>query len=181
MKFTPLLMAATAALSLSACMAMDSNGDGMADTTAAAMDMTPEQAMPYVAMSGSSDLFEIQSSQMHHQQGRSPRLHQFASMMIEHHTRMSAQTMAAARAAGLSPPPPMLMPMHQQMLDRLRPLRGAAFDREYKRLQTMSHEMALRLQQNHAKDGDTPQLRSNAAAATPIVQGHLNEIRGIRL
>lgn len=180
MKLTHLLMAGAAALSLSACMSMDTNGDGMGDTTVAA-DMTPEQAMPYVAMSGSSDLFEIESSRMHHQQGSNRQLHAYAQTMIDHHTRLSAQTMAAARAAGLNPPPPMLMPMHREMLDRLRPLRGAAFDREYKRQQEMSHEMALRLQQNYANNGDTPQLRSNAQAAVPVVQGHLNQIRAIRL
>lgn len=182
MKLNHLLMAGAAAMSLSACMAMDGTGDGMAGAASAeAMDMTPEQATPYLAMSASSDLFEIQSSQMHHQQGQSPPLHQFASTMIEHHTRLSAQTIAAARAAGLTPPPPALLPMHQEMLDRLRPLRGAAFDREYKRLQTTSHEMALRLQQNYAQSGDTPQLRTNAAAAVPIVQGHLDQVRSIRI
>lgn len=182
MKFGTILTAGVAAISLSACMATDTNGDGMTTTADAdAGDMTPENGMAYVAMSGSSDMFEIESSRLHHAQGQNRQLHAYAQRMIDHHTQMSAQTIAAARAAGMSPPPPMLMPMHQQMIDRLRPLRGAAFDREYKRQQTMSHEMALRLQRNYASSGDTPQLRSNAQAATPVVQGHLNEVRAIRI
>ena len=39
---------------------------------------------------------------------------------INDHTRMSQQMAATAQAAGLNPPPPVLLPQHQAMLDQLR-------------------------------------------------------------
>jgi putative membrane protein len=178
---TKLLIAASAAaLSLSACSTMMGDPAAMSQGGMTA-DMTPERAMPYVAMAGSSDLYEIQSSQLHHQRGQNQQLHAFASMMIDHHTRTTQATMAAAQGAGMSPPPPMLMPMHRDMIARLQGLNGAAFDREYARQQRVAHEMALALHQNYARAGDTPSLRTSAASAVPVVQGHLTQLRGIRM
>lgn len=176
-----LLAAAALGMSLAAC-----SSTGLADAagvakTALTTDETPETALPYIAMSGSSDMFEIQSSKLHHAQGQDPRLHAFAQMMIDHHTRTTSATLAAARAAGLRPPAPKMMPLHADMLARIRPLRGAEFDREYRRQQVLNHELALRVQENYAKDGDTPALKANAAATVPIVRGHLDQIRAIEL
>ena len=60
------LLAAAAALSLSACAAtVDEGGDGSsAPASAAASDMTPETASAFVPMAASSDTFEINSSQL---------------------------------------------------------------------------------------------------------------------
>lgn len=100
-------------------------------------------------------------------------------MMIDHHTRTTNATVAAARSAGMNPPPPMLM--QSDMIARLQGLSGAAFDREYARQQVMAHQMALALHQNYARSGDTPGLRMTASAAMPVVRGHLDQIRGMRL
>jgi putative membrane protein len=175
-----LLTASIVAVSLSACSTM--MGDGASITQAGmSADMTPEAAMPYVAMAGANDLYEIQSSQLHHQRGQNQQLHAFATMMIDHHSRTTQATMAAAQAAGMAPPPPVLMPMQREMIARLQSLSGAAFDREYLRQQVIAHGMALALHQNYARAGDTPVLRSSAASAVPVVQGHLTQARAIRM
>ena len=187
MTIKTLATAAAAAMSLTACSTMmgaDASMDGqgsMGASGAMSADMTPEGAMAYVAMAGSSDMYEIRSSQLHHQRGQDPKLHSYASMLIDHHTRTSAATMAAAQAAGMSPPPPMLMPKEAAMIARLEALNGAAFDREYVRQQVAAHQMALALHQNYAKAGDTPSLRATAAAAVPVVRGHLDQARGMRM
>jgi putative membrane protein len=140
-------------------------------------DMTPEAAMPFVMMAGSSDLFEIQSSQMAVQRATRPEVRQYAQMLIQHHQMNTQQLMAAARAAGMSPPPPMLMPMHRQMLNQLRGASGGDFDRLYITQQVPAHEMALALHSNYASSGDRPQLRAAAAQAVPVVTQHLQQAR----
>jgi putative membrane protein len=180
-----ILTAATAAaLALAGCAPMAGDATGsQAAMGAGAMtaDMTPEGAMGYVAMAGASDMFEIRSSQLQQQRGQDARVRSFAAMMIDHHTRTTAATMAAAQAAGMNPPAPMLMPMQQQMIARLEALNGAAFDREYVRQQVTAHEMALALHENYARAGDTPSLRATAGAAVPVVRGHLAQARGMRM
>lgn len=138
-------------------------------------DMTPTAAMPYVMMAGASDLYEIQSSQMAAQRATRPELRQYAQMLIQHHQMTSRQVMAAARASGLNPPPPRLMPMQRDMLAQLRAASGADFDRVYIGQQVQAHEMALALHSTYASSGDRPPLRTVAGTAVPIVTQHLQE------
>jgi len=141
----------------------------------ATMAPMPTTALPYVANAGSSDQFEIQSSQLALQNSQNPEVRRYAQMLIDHHTQTSAAVMEAARQAGLTPPPPMLMPRHAALLAALRAAPAARFDMVYLGQQVPAHQEALALHQNYASAGDTPSLRSAAASAVPLVQQHLAE------
>ena len=134
---------------------------------------SPLAAPTYLAMASSGDLFEIQSGQLALQMSQNAGVRSFAQMLVTDHTRMSQQMMAAAQAAGLNPPPPALLPHHQTMLDQLR-MAGPNFDLAFRDAQIAAHQEALTLHQNYASGGDHPALRPVAAAAVPVIQGHLN-------
>jgi putative membrane protein len=151
----------------------------MGAATAAAGDMTPNQRSAYVEMAAASDLYEIQSSQLALSRARSSELRTFAQMLIDHHTATTRQLTAAATAAG-TPPSPSLMPMQAEMIAELQGANGAAFDRLFIQQQVKAHQMALALHSNYASNGDTPALRTVAAAATPIVRQHLERARAMR-
>ena len=157
------LLAALGGMSLSGCA-----------TVGPGMDLTPEAAPAFVAMAASSDMFEIESSRMALQRSQSPMIRMHAEMMIRDHSNMSAQLRAAAASAGLGVPTQML-PMHVAMLNELS--RSANFDATYRRQQVVSHEQSLALMDNYARRGDVPALRGVAAAAVPVVRGHLDHIR----
>ena len=171
----PLLIASAASLALAACA---SDGD-MGTGSAAAGDMTPDQRGAYVQMAAASDLFEIQSSQLALSRTQNPEVRSFAQMLIDHHTATTEQLTAAATAAG-TPPSPALMPMQAEMIEQLQGANGAEFDRVYLRQQVPAHEMALALHSNYATNGDTPSLRTVAAASVPIVRQHLERARALR-
>lgn len=157
------LLAALGGMSLSGCA-----------TTGAAMDLTPEEAPAFVAMAASSDLYEVESSRLALQRSQVQAHRAFAEMMIRDHSNMSAQLRAAASSAGLSVPTAML-PMHMALLNELS--RSSDFDATYRRQQIQSHEQSLRLMDNYSRRGDVPQLRGVAAAAVPVVRGHLEDLR----
>jgi putative membrane protein len=168
---------AASALALAGCN-MDKDASAQSAGSTAPMSdpaMTPTTAMPFVAKAGASDLYEIQSSQVALTQSQNPAVKKFAQMLIDHHTMTTQQVTAAAQAAGMSPPTPMLEPMQQQMIATLQPLSGAAFDREYISQQIPAHQMALALHTNYAANGDTPSLKKAATKAKPIVAKHLAE------
>ncbi len=171
-----LLLSATAAMALSACATTEA--DMQADAAVAAGDMTPNQRGAYVEMAAASDLFEIQSGRMAAERGQSAGVRQYGSMLVDHHQRTTAQLSAAATASGVMPTPD-LMPMQAQMMAELRAARGAEFDRVFVRQQVQAHEMALALHTNYAANGDTPALRTVAAAAAPIVRQHLDQARSM--
>lgn len=143
---------------------------------AAAVDPNSPIAAPgYMRMAASADLFEIQSSQLALQMSQNPMVRQFAQMMVADHTRTSSEMMGIAQSLGLPPPPQMLAPHHQQMLDGLRATSPAEFDSAYKQAQIMAHQEALTLHRNYAQQGDVPQLRDFAARVVPAVEMHYNQ------
>jgi putative membrane protein len=142
-------------------------------------EATPTTALPFVAAAGASDLYEIESSRLAMQKARGKEVRDFAQMMIDHHRMTTQKVTAAAKTAGLNPPPPALMPMQTQMLDQLRAASAGDFDRIYLGQQRDAHEKALALHKNYAANGDTPALRTVAKEAVPIVSQHLDRVRSL--
>jgi len=167
-----LLAAAVSSLALAGCAANEA-----AMQSAQSGEMTPTARDAYVGMAAASDMFEIQSSQLARTRGQGQAVKDFAQMMIDHHSQTTAQLTAAARAAGVTPPMPALLPMQSRMMNDLQSASGADFDRVYLSQQVQAHEMALSLHSNYARGGDAPALRAVAGAAVPIVQQHLDRAR----
>jgi putative membrane protein len=180
MKKYLVLLAASASLGACATNSVDPVATG---PVVAAVDPNNPLFHPmYMTMAASSDQFEIQSSQLALQASQNQAVRNFANLMIAHHQATTANLVSAAQSAGLTPPPPTLLPMHQQMLDQLRAAgTGASFDAAYKQSQIMSHQEALNLQTNYANGGDIPALRQVAAATAPIVQQHLASAQALNL
>ena len=135
---------------------------------------SPLYAPMFLQMATSSNLWEIQSSQLALQKSTNPAIQSFAQMIIADHTMLGQQMMAAAQSAGLPPPPQVLMPEEQQMLAQLQAApAGASFDMAYRDAQVMAHQKAIGLFQNYSASGDNPTLRATAAQALPKLQQHL--------
>ena len=142
----------------------------------------PLFAPGYMATAGSSDQFEIQSSQLALQMSQNPQLRNIAQMLITDHTRSTQMVVAAAQSAGITPPPPSLLPQHQALLDQLRAAgTGAAFDSAFRDIQIQAHQQALALHQNYAAQGVVPALRTVAGQIAPVVQNHLNALQGLQM
>lgn len=133
----------------------------------------PTDSVTYMAMAGAGDLYEIQSGQIALLKG-SVDARNFGQMLITDHTKTTATLQAQAASVGLLPPPPILNPMQQQMINELQLASPASFDSIFWQQQVKAHKMALDLQSNYAARGDVAALRAAAASAVPIVQMHLN-------
>lgn len=150
--------------------------------TEARAQAAPPMAMPtaapaYLQMASSGDMFEIQSSQHALQVTQDPHLRSMAQMIIDDHTRLSAELKAAAAAARVPPPPPALAPHHAQMLDQLRSTSSANFDAVYRQQQITAHQEALSLHRTYAASGDMPALRQAASRAVPVIEKHLQHVQ----
>jgi putative membrane protein len=131
-------------------------------------------AMPYVMAAGTSDLYEINSSQVALEKSQNPDVRKFANMLIKHHQKTTAATMKAAQRAGLTPTPPVLDAGATASINELQTAAPADFDRLYLGQQVPAHQAALDLHQSFATSGDQAPLRTSARAAVPIVRQHLN-------
>ncbi len=152
---------------------------------AAAMALAPAAALAialpagtYVTKTGASDLFEIESSKLV-QDSKDPQVQQFAQQMITDHTKSTADVVAAAKADGLNPPPPVLTPKQKGMIDGLKHATGAKRDLLYKKDQVLAHQETLAFQQEYARSGDRPNLKGVAAQIVPVVESHLTMVKGM--
>ena len=173
-----LMLCAAAAALLSACSSMPS-GEARALAEAAMTQPAPPSA-DFVRMAGASDLYEIQSSQVLLQSTQNADLRRFGEMMVEHHTQTTATVTAAARDAGLTPPPPALDAPKTEMIRQLQAAQGEARDALYVQQQVMAHREALNLHGSYAATGDAEPLKRAAKAAVPIVSRHYNAVTAMQ-
>lgn len=131
------------------------------------------QAAAYVMAAGGSDLYEINSSQIALQKTQNPALRRYAEMLIKHHQKTTAATVAAAKKAGMTPPSPMLDAGATASIAELQSASATDFDRLYIGQQIPAHQAALDLHQSYAASGDQAPLRASAKQAIPLVKQHL--------
>jgi putative membrane protein len=136
----------------------------------------------FLAHAGSANEYEIEASQLALQASANPGVRNLANVIIADHTAMGQQVGAAATSAGLTPPPPTLLPAEQAMLDQLRASgTGLSFDQVYQQQQITAHQQAIAMMQGYASGGDVPALRTVAAGAIPVMQKHLQMAQALVL
>lgn len=169
-----LLLAASAAACLIAGAA---SAQDYAYTWTPAGTLAPTPTAPtFLMFAGAGDLYEIQSSQLVLETTQNPDIRRFAQMMIDHHTKTTADASAAAMRAGITAAAPMLDAPKMAMLASLGRFEGMERDHLYLSQQMMAHKEALGLMKTYADTGETPELKAAAQATIPIIQSHLSMV-----
>lgn len=136
--------------------------------------MTPAE---YVTTAGASDLYERTSSRVVLETTTDPKVRSFAQMMIEHHTKSTADVKAAAAKSRVRAPAPTLNPLQTELVAELRAEQGPARDKAYVAQQKASHGQALNVQRAYATEGTAPALKAAAAGIVPVVQRHIDMLK----
>lgn len=145
-------------------------------TAEATVDLaTVTSAQQFAELAASSDMFEIQSSQLALTAAASAEAKDFAQHMVTDHTQSSAALMTAATAQGVTPPATM-NPRHQQALDQLATLQGEQFDQAYLSAQLVAHQEAVTLFEAYSTNGEQGPLKDFAASTLPVLQQHLERV-----
>ena len=96
---------------------------------------SPMYAPNYLSTAGSSDQFEIQSGQLAQQMSQNPGVRQIGQMLVTDHTNSTQQLMAAAQSAGITAPPPAMLPEHQALLQQIQSAPLGQFDTVFRDVQ----------------------------------------------
>lgn len=190
------LIAATAAIALSACQQKDeaagadpgtSNAavNAAQDATSAAVGATSAATLgqastdAFVTNAAIGDMYEIQAGQIAQTKGQSKGVKDFGKMMVTDHTAMSNAMKPLIAAAGKTAPAG-LDERRKGMIDNLNAAAPADFDKVYLDQQEAAHSEALTLMQGYGKDGDDAGLKGAVAKAAPKVEAHLNHVRQLK-
>lgn len=104
---------------------------------------------------------------------------QFGEMMVMDHTKAGKELETAAKAASLNFPAD-TDAKHQQMLDKLSGLKGAAFDKAYMVDMVAGHKEMAKLLESMSKDATKAELKDWAKRTLPAVQTHLKKAEEIQ-
>lgn len=184
-----LLLAGAAALSLS--LAACGKTAEEKTTEATAPDANPAMTVPtaadesaapdFVGKAGVSDMFEVEAGKIALERSTNPDVKAFAKMMVDMHTKTTADLKTAIASSGLAITPPSMLPDDKTTaLADLRSVEAKDFDKKYLDGQVDAHQAALDLMTRYAQDGDNAALKAAAAATAPIVQDHLTKAKALR-
>ena len=140
--------------------------------------MEPMTAEQYVATAASSDMFEIQSSEIALEKTETAAVQEFAQHMVTDHSTTTEKLMAAAEAEGIVPATEM-MPRHAAMVEELEAADASGFDAMYLEMQTTAHEEAVALHTAYSESGDVEALQAVATEAVPVVTEHYEEVQAL--
>jgi putative membrane protein len=190
-----LILSSVALLALAACgeaedattTAESTATDVAADTTATVENapaavtdaVTPaadtRTANGYATAAALGDMFEIESSRIAVEKAKSPEVKQFAQMMIDGHSKTTAELKSALGSAGVQVTlPAALDERRQEMITELRGKSATDFDTAYLDQQSRAHGESLDLHRTYADAGDNAPLKAFAAKTAPIVQQHID-------
>jgi len=128
------------------------------------------------ALQGS--LFEIQASQLALQKSSNDDVKKFAQRMVDDHTKLADEMKPLAAQIGVSVP---TEPAKKDKAEiaKLQSLSGDEFDKTYVRLMLKDHEADSAAFKQEATAGKSPLVKTEAANAEPVIDGHLQIIQGI--
>lgn len=132
----------------------------------------------FVTEAASSGQFEIQSSQLAKERGADQATKTFADQMITDHQKIDSELKDLAKSKNINVTiPDQMSSCEQSMLDKLKTLNGADFDKQYRDDQYSGHKTAVSLFQRYAKGGENNDLKQWAQKTSPTLEHHLDMAR----
>ena len=146
-----------------------------------AQPMAGVSATDYVKMAADSDMYEIQSSKIALAKSRNPAVKSFAKQMISDHMLTSKSLMAALSNPDrqIAKPAMMLSSDNASKIALLKKAPKGNFDNLYQQQQLQAHQMAWSLHKGYATDGTDVALKQVASTAVPVVERHLQHLKGM--
>jgi putative membrane protein len=176
MKSTTLLVALMlAAAPASAVLAQDQqqNDESTIDQITDAVTPSVTDPAEFARMAASSNMFEIQSSQLALDQSQDEQIRSFAQQMIDDHTAAGEKMKQAAEEAGVEVPDT----MEETQQDNLEELQQSDnFDQDYLDAQVEAHDNAVDLFEGFSEDAEDGPLRAFAQETLPTLEDHQSRV-----
>ncbi|ACB97366.1 DUF4142 domain-containing protein [Beijerinckia indica] len=135
----------------------------------------------FVKEAATSDMFEIQSSELALQKSTDTAIKNFAQQMVQDHSMTTSDLKAFVESGKVKATiPDQLDQSHQSKLDKLKTLTGTDFDKQYDKDQTTGHKDAVSLFKRYAEGGENAELKIWASKTLPKLEDHLKEAKALR-
>lgn len=130
----------------------------------------------FLLAAASSNELEVQLGQLAAQQASADAVKQYGQMMVDHHTS-AIQEQSALNTQLDVRPSAAIMPMHQQLVDRLKDKSGPDFDKRYLDVMKTAHKLDITMFEAKEKRADNAAVQAMAAKMLPTLRDHLEEAK----
>lgn len=125
--------------------------------------------------------FEIESSRLAMTKASDAGVKSFAQQMVTDHTEAGSKFKAALSEAGLKAPPEKTDAKHAAIVEKLKGLQGAEFDRLYIAAQREAHVETVALFEAYAAGGENARIKKFAAELLPLLRSHLEHVKALKV
>lgn len=132
----------------------------------------------FVMQARPMNLAEVKLGELARDYASHDELRKLGEMLIQDHSDTNRQLMQIMRGSDVKAPDQM-DPEHQKIEERLLELEGEDFDKEFVRTQMKDHQQMISLFEREAKEGEDPDLKEFAKGCVPVLQHHLQQLRGL--
>jgi len=148
------------------------------------INQAPPVATPstesFLASVAAGNRFEIDSSKLALERGKSDAVKIFAHRLVDEHTSTGARFKQAVAQAKLPPPTDELDARHQAILDDLEARDAASFDKAYVEAQYQALRELAGLFRAYATGGDDARIRQFAQDLLLTMRSHLDDASKLR-
>ena len=124
---------------------------------------------------GESSLLQRQAGELAREKANHPRLERYAGAILKDYSALDKELKMLASAKGFTLPIE-LEGGKRRLMENLRQLEGAGFDREYAdEVAVDAHEDAVELYEDAADDADDTEVKAFAEKRLPLLRQHLEK------
>ncbi len=124
-------------------------------------------------------LAEVKMGQLAADKASNPDVKAFGQQMVDDHTKANDQLKAVAQEQGMTLPTDVNQ-KQQAMYDSLSKLSGNDFDKMYVKDMMTDHQQDVKEFTKESQSGKDEKIKGFAAQTLPVIQGHLDKLKGIQ-
>lgn len=186
MKFTCRMGCALGALSLSLLLAptsfagqnsSDQKSDQKMDSGSQKMAKSADTA--FAMKAAQSGVAEVQLGKLASEKAGNSEVKAFGQRMVDDHSKANDQLKSIAEKQNMTLPTTMNA-KDQALYNKLQTMSGSDFDKTYVKAMVKDHEEDIKEFKKEADHGKDEQIKSFASTTLPILQSHLDSIKGIQ-
>jgi putative membrane protein len=161
-------------------------GEGSASGTAAATpgstsySNTPLKGADsiFVMKAAMGGMTEVQGGQTAQQNAQNDRVKNFGQMMVNDHGKSNQELMSIASAKGMTIPSD-LSADKKKMVDQMKSMKGASFDKHYMGMMVTDHKKDIADFEKASKSATDPDVKAFASKTLPVLRMHLDSAQAI--
>lgn len=138
-----------------------------------------EEDHEFMVKAASGGMMEVELGNIAATNAASPKVKEFAQMMVTDHTKANEEVKALAAAKNITLP---ASPgeKHQKHIDDLKSKQGAAFDKAYMEMMVEDHEDDIKKFEKQSEKGNDPDIKNLAAGKVAILKHHHEMAKAVR-